>query len=246
MKNKSVIIVLSIIVAVLVIALAIAIIYIMSLKNQNSTNKKNQQIVITSSSEKNTVDDSNNTINDVIDTAKETEKASFNALFENYVGNNITAAQVKTLMERVKSNSAVGTHEITLDNSGIVSTSEIDSSKSYNAELSYDDDGYVSIIKITESTDGPVTEPESDLQKIVFNAQFTKYEGNITGTDVINMAQAIIASNGTNPNHQIGVTTVESEEHRIGSFDEIDSAGTYKTVISYDEEGWVNSIEISK
>ena len=243
MRDKNIVVILSIIIAVLVIALAIAIVYIMALRNQNSANKKNQQIVINNTSSKNDVDESSNIIeNNVVVDARETEKASFNALFENYVGNNISSAQVNTLLNRIDSNNVSGSHKVILDDLGITSLSEVEATKTYNAELTYDDEGYVNTVRITESTDGPVTEPESDLQKIVFNAQFTKYEGDITGAEVINMAQAIVASNGTNPNHQVGVT---SSQGTVQSFDTIDQTALYTTVISYDSDGWVEAVDIN-
>lgn len=72
-----------------------------------------------------------------------------------------------------------------------------------------------------------------------FNVQFTVFKGEITGAQFGSLINTAIASNEKNPEHQVNPTS-----NNLESFANIDESETYVVTFSYDDEGYVNSINI--
>jgi len=75
----------------------------------------------------------------------------------------------------------------------------------------------------------------------MFNVQFTVYEGEISGKQFKSLINTAIQSNQANPEHQVNPTS-----NNLESFGNIDENETYVVKLSYDDEGYVNSINIDK
>lgn len=242
-NSRKVIIGLIIAVAILIIALIAAIIYIFTIQQSNKndllivdTNKNSNQ----ENSEQNTVDDEYN------DFAVQT----FNAIFESYKGRN-TSSQIKSLLSAIDSNNTERTDDyiIELDESGIKNSRGLEENENYNVELFYDDNGYIYKIKITKITDETsneqqitnVQEPESDIDKLAFNTQFTAYLGDITGKQVNELIEVVQNSLNTRPEHTITVSS-----NNLGGIDEIIETDIYTITLSYNTEGYASNINIDK
>lgn len=244
-KNRKTIITLIIVVTVLVILLAGVIIYFTIIDEKNA----NKQQVVDINNDYNENDSQNENTNNVIDDAKEIAIKSFNALYELYKGTEMTASQIKTLLSTIQTNNATNTdgHIVELDNTGITVETQVDTTKKYNVELFYDTEGYVNRIKITEFTgtepieNGGEQNATSDIEKLIFNSKFTPYIGEITGTKLAELVQAILDNNSTNTEHQIMYTSNNLQE--ISEFLETDK---YIITLKYDDAGYINIINIDK
>lgn len=250
-KSKRIIAVLLIIITILVIALVGAIVYIVMEKDNNSNN---QAMVNTSGYDE---DDMYNEINneidedDMVDKVENMARQTFNAKFTVYEGSEMTALQIKSLLSAIEANNAVESsktnieeqHLVTLDGTGITKKEQIDNTKKYNVELSYDDDEYVNSIKITEytGTTGNNGQQPGDMEKVIFNTQFTSYLGDITGSELKVLIQKVTASNIANPEHQ-----VTGSSNNMPNLNEIVETDIYTITLSYDTNGYVNNINIDK
>lgn len=244
-KNRKTIITLIIVVTVLVILLAGVIIYFTIAEEKNA----NKQPVVNINNGDDENDNQNEDTNNVLDDAKKLAITTFNAAFEIYKGTEMTASQIKSLLSAIQANNAINTdgHIVELDNTGITQNTQLDSTKKYNVELFYDTEGYVNIIKITEFTatkpieNGGEQNATSDIEKLIFNSKFTPYIGEITGTKLAELVQAILDNNSTNVEHQIMYTSNNLQE--ISEFLETDK---YIITLKYDDAGYINIINIDK
>lgn len=246
-NSKNLIIILIAIIAILIIALTCAIVYIFMLGNENADNR----VVIDSNSTNlnnyNTNQTQNNTVDDVNNSAEELAIQTFNSIFEVYLNKELTASQIRTLFSEIESSNTQNLeHNISLSTDGITTADEIDDTKTYKVELSYDDIGYINEVKITDYTttignenNGNTT--SNDLEKLNFNTQFTSYLGRITGAQLYTLLQTAQASNNTNPEHQISLTS-----NNLQSLNQIVQTEYYIITLSYDTEGYVNNINIDK
>lgn len=244
-KNRKIIITLIIVITVLVILLAGVVIYFTVIEEkksnkQPSTNINNNNYLPTNESE--------NT-NSILDDTKEIEIQSFNATFEIYEGTEMTSGQIQNLFSTIQTNNTTRTdgHIVNIDTTGITLETQLDATKKYNVELFKDSEGYVNIIKITEFTDTePIESGEnqnttSSIEQVIFNSKFTPYVGQITGTKLAELVQAILDNNNTNAEHQIAYTSNNLQE--ISQFLDTDN---YIVTLKYDSAGYINIINIDK
>ena len=138
MGNKKLVITLIIIVAILIVALTGAIIYIV-IDKDNITN--NNTVVNTSRNNYNSdkEDDDNETENSLEQQAME----MFNEKFEKYVGNNVSASNINSLLKEIETSNSMFEDYVSINPTGITDSSNLSSSKKYSVELSYGDNGYV-------------------------------------------------------------------------------------------------------
>ena len=123
-NSRKIIITLIILVVVLVIALTGAIIYII-LQGNNNTN------IPTTNNNINDIDDTNTYTNDIqgddmTDAAEELARETFNSQFTSYEGDNLNAAQIRSLFSVIEASNLSNTeHQVTIDNTGIISEEEL-------------------------------------------------------------------------------------------------------------------------
>lgn len=243
-NSKNLIIILIAIIAILIIALTCAIVYIFMIGNENADNR----VVIDSNSTNlnnyNTNQTQNDTVDDVTNSVEELAIQTFNSIFEVYLNKELTASQIRTLFSEIESSNTQNLdHNISLSADGITTSDEIDDTKTYKVELSYDDIGYINEVTITDYTttieNGNTT--SNDLEKINFNSQIIPYSGRITGAQLYTLLQTAQASNNANPEHQITLTS-----SNLQSLNQIVQTEYYIITLSYDTEGYVNNINIDK
>jgi len=240
-RNNSLVVILIIIILILVIALTGAIIYIyMDKDNETSNNLASNNInqsELESSNEVGT--------GDVIDDIKQMEIDSFNAIYESYEGTERSASQIKALLSQIEINNTTTDNErkIILNNTGVTNSQEVDNEKKYNVELSYDDEGYINEIKITDSAENTTggNGTTGDMEKLIFNTTFTPYLGDITGTELNALLQKIQESNGNNPDHVIVLSS-----NNLQNLNGIVATDTYTITLSYGADGYVSNINIDK
>ena len=241
MGNKKLVITLIIIVAILIVALTGAIIYIV-IDKDNITN--NNTVVNTSRNNYNSdkeEDDDNETENSLEQQAME----MFNEKFEKYVGNNVSASNINSLLKEIETSNSMFEDYVSINPTGITDSSNLSSSKKYSVELSYGDNGYVEEVTILESNpleDGDNEASGSgDMAKAVFNAQFTSYLGKITGTQLNSLLGTIQSSNSANPEHQISLTS-----NNLQDLNGIVATDEYVITLTYDDNNYVKNINIDK
>ena len=88
------------------------------------------------------------------------------------------------------------------------------------------------------------------FNKTSFNNQFELDAGNSFGHEVIDLFDEIIISNKKNKNHIVEVTfgdTTTSDEETIREFKKnVEVWHTYDVVLDYDDNGYINKIEVRK
>lgn len=95
-------------------------------------------------------------VEEQVGTVAETMAAStFNSQFTQYIGNNISAVQVKSLLSTVQASNSKSTHQIQV--SGVTSISSVTSAY-YTVSIpagtnGYDKDGFIKAISIVASSD---------------------------------------------------------------------------------------------
>ena len=238
-NSKNLIIILIAIIAILIIALTCAIVYIFMIGNENADNRVVIDSNSTNPNDYNTNQTQNNTVDDVNNSAEELAIQTFNSIFEVYLNKELT-----TLFSEIESSNTQNLdHNISLSADGITTSDEIDDTKTYKVELSYDDIGYINEVTITDYTttieNGNTT--SNDLEKINFNSQIIPYSGRITGAQLYTLLQTAQASNNANPEHQITLTS-----SNLQSLNQIVQTEYYIITLSYDTEGYVNNINIDK
>ena len=243
-NSKNLIIILIAIIAILIIALTCAIVYIFMIGNENADNRVVIDSNSTNPNDYNTNQTQNNTVDDVNNSAEELAIQTFNSIFEVYLNKELTASQIRTLFSEIESSNTQNLdHNISLSADGITTSDEIDDTKTYKVELSYDDIGYINEVTITDYTttieNGHTT--SNDLEKINFNSQIIPYSGRITGAQLYTLLQTAQASNNANPEHQITLTS-----SNLQSLNQIVQTEYYIITLSYDTEGYVNNINIDK
>ncbi len=243
-NKNTLVIVLIIIVAILIVALAGAIVYIMVQKDK--TENSNRTIVGMGANSSNDTENLNNTNNsDDNEQIDDTAVQAFNAKFTQYENVELKETQVLTLLDVVSTNNESDSeHVVKLNEEGITDADDLESSATYIVELSYDDDGYVNEITITDDSDISVDDEQdatNTMNKVIFNSQFMSYQGEITGEKLNELLRAVKSSNNNNKDHQIGVTS-----NNLQNLSGITNEKTYNVVLSYNEEGYVVSINIDE
>jgi len=252
-RNRNLIIILIVIILILIIALAGAMVYIFM--NQDSNNNNNEIIVDNTANGGNT-----NEIDDIEEQANNMAIETFNSMFTIYEDLDLTAAQIKSLISKIESSNETNTdHIVTLSDEGITDIEQVDSTKKYNVELSYDADGYVNEISIIEITGDVQEEPEeptqnpeepeaptqgsttTDMDKLIFNTAFMSYVGNINGDRLNSLLQVIQDSNTKYPEHQITISS-----NNLSDLNGIASTNIYTITLSYDDDGYISNINIDQ
>ena len=80
----------------------------------------------------------------------------------------------------------------------------------------------------------------SDMDKLIFNSNFTQYLGNINGEQLNELLQKIIESNN-NGNHIVLLSS-----NNLPNLDNIGANEIYTITFSYAEDGYINNINIDK
>ena len=239
-RSRNLIIILIVIIVILIIALVGAMVYIV----MNKDNNNNNEIVVNNTGAANEIDDIEEQVNNM---AIET----FNSMFTMYEDLELTGAQVKSLISKIESSNETNIeHIVTLSDEGITDIEQVDTTKKYTVELSYDDDGYVNEISITETSDEGEENPEEpetptqgtdDMDKLIFNTAFMSYVGNINGDRLNSLLQAIQDSNTKYPEHQITISS-----NNLSDLNGIASTNIYTITLSYDEDGYISNINIDQ
>lgn len=102
--------------------------------------------------------------------------------------------------------------------------------------------GYIDVGNEVEDDEKDDDETQNNFNSFevqIFNVQFTVYEGEISGVQFGSLINTAIASNEKNPEHQVNPTS-----NNLESFANIDEEETYVVTLSYDDEGYVISINI--
>ena len=172
----------------------------------------------------------------------------FNAQFSTYEGEDLSATQIRSLFSAINaSNESNSDHIIELNEEGITDANDLEIAGRYNVELSsFDDDGYVNEITITDSNlESNASDDEQQatetMDKLIFNSQFTSYVGEITGEQLNKLLDTIQKSNNENSEHQIGV-----KSNNLRDFRGITAEKKYTTVLTYDANGYINVINIDE
>lgn len=86
----------------------------------------------------------------------------------------------------------------------------------------------------------------SETAILTFNSNFTSYESDqLKGSNVKMLIQTVIASNMANEDHQIDVTgDIEVINEQVP--DNIETSKTYSVQCNYDDDGYINNIEIKE
>ena len=247
MGSKKVIIILIVVALILMIGLAAVIILV---DKNNKENKNNIDAALTkiSNNSNELADDDNdpnmaNTDESQIEKeTRELEVATFNFQFETYENKSVTAEDVKNLMQLIeKSNKANETHYVSLDNAGITSLENVTVSKRYSVETFKNDNGYIDIIKITESQGAEVQNTnETDIDKARFNSKFIEFDegGEISGSKLKDLINEVRSNNSQNTAHMVDVQT--------STVSEVNDEEKYSILLKYDDFGWISQIVIEK
>lgn len=102
-----------------------------------------------------------------------------------------------------------------------------------------DDDISTPISPIEGSDDENTT--VSDMEKIIFNSQFTSYLGKISVMQLQNLMTAVQTSNSTNTQHQIALTS-----NNMQDLNGLKDTDYFIITLTYDTEGYINRINIDK
>lgn len=102
-----------------------------------------------------------------------------------------------------------------------------------------DDDISTPISPIEGSDDENTT--VSDMEKIIFNSQFTSYLGKISVMQLQNLMTAVQTSNSTNTQHQITLTS-----NNMQDLNGLKDTDYFIITLTYDTEGYINRINIDK
>lgn len=245
-KSRNLIIILIIIILILIVALVGSMIYIFN--NQEKGTNKNENKLENESQNVEYINSIDETENEIADSLKEMEKNSFNVIFEAYEGQNCSKSQVKALISAVETNNSAEDmkHKITLNNSEIVSSEQENNDSRYNIEISYDEDGFVNEITITEASENEVSGENAgntagDMEKLIFNTNLNSYVGDITGKRLNTLLQTIEESNTRYPEHQVTISS-----NNLQSLNQIVETEVYTITASYDDDGYINNINMDK
>lgn len=123
---------------------------------------------------------------------------------------------------------------------------QIATDKTYIAVFSYDDDGFINEIKVTEGdlnnlANNNQQEEVDEKAKLEFNTKFTKYLGEITGKQLIELLQVAQETVKNDPTHEITVSS-----NNLQNLDGIAETDIYIITLSHDTTGYVNGINIDK
>lgn len=242
-NSKRIVIILIVVVAILIIALTGAILYI--LVNKNTENLNNKTIVNTDKpAETNTEEDTNK----IKESINNMELETFNSIFKSFEEKNLSSSQVKALFSTIESNNTTRTdeHKVKLDTTGITDIEQIATDKTYIAVFSYDDDGFINEIKVTEGdlnnlANNNQQEEVDEKAKLEFNTKFTQYLGEITGKQLIELLQVAQETVKNDPTHEITVSS-----NNLQNLDGIAETDIYIITLSHDTTGYVNGINIDK
>lgn len=175
--------------------------------------------------------------------------SSFNAMFESYGEIELSGAQVKALLSLIETNNSnpEAQRHVILNENGVTTAEQLDNQKRYIAQFSYDEVGYINEAIITEVTATPPVEnnggqnTSGDMEKLIFNTNFTPYLGDITGTQLNNLLLEIQVSNNNYLNHPVTLSS-----NNLSDLNGIVATDTYTITCSYDENGYISNINIDK
>ena len=93
-------------------------------------------------------------------------------------------------------------------------------------------------------------EASKEIEVKQFNGTIEMYSGTKYGNQVVNVIDEIITSNKKNPDHLITVTfngqTSSDPETIRGYKSNLDSWTQYEVIMDYDENGYINKVEVRK
>ena len=244
MGSKKLVIIMIVIVLVLIIGLGTVIVLV---AKKNKEEKNNRDAVLTrinsDSNEEVKISEldetsENETETEIEKETKNLEVATFNMQFESYANNDISAQDIKNLVQLIeKNNSTNEAHTVRVD----TTVSSVTVSKKYNVETIKNEEGYIDTIKITESqsTEQQNTN-ESDIDKARFNSKYIAFDegGEISGSKIRELINEVISNNSQNATHIIDVQT--------STISEVNDEEKYSILLKYDENGWINQIFIEK
>ena len=108
-------------------------------------------------------------------------------------------------------------------------------------------------MKIFITSSKPVDNVEGAMNSTeiaTFNSKFLSYAGTSkSAAQVKALANVIIANNSTNDNHKVKIKVLANDETDVANLISTrvaDLTGNYKIVISYDTNGYVEKVTISK
>ncbi len=240
-NKNTIIIILIVIVAILIIALAGAIVYIVINQDNNSTNNR----TIVNAYNQNISNNDNDNISE--QTEKELAVQVFNAKFTQYEMEDASARKVRNLFDAIdENNSTDSEHIVELNEEGITDVDDLNSSTTYNVEISsYDDDGYINEIIITESSDESGNDDEGNsnqiLESMEFNSKFTSYLGSISGEQLKELLKIIQTNNTTNTEHIVNLTSNNMQDLKG-----IIATNMYLITATYDVDNYINNINIDQ
>lgn len=252
-RSRNTIIILVIIIILLTIALAGALAYIFINQNNDNTEKGTNN---NTSNIQNTIDEDED-----IESEENEEVAvqAFNELFINYEGTEIPSATVKALISQIEISNTSSEHLIEINSAGIKTIAQVEDTKKYNVEFSYDDEGYINGVKIVDSSlatedenDNPENEEPitpgignenttTDMDKLIFNSAFTSYLGNITGERLNMMLQTIVDYSTKYPERVITLSS-----NNLPDLNGIVTTDIYTITLTYGDDGYVSNINIDK
>ena len=87
------------------------------------------------------------------------------------------------------------------------------------------------------------TFPEPDVKKIMFNSQYTPYEGNSIGA---NLVKGLISKVEESNNIKYSDDELKVTLKGITKVSDIETSKTYNVAIEYDEQGYVSVITIKE
>lgn len=243
-RNKNLVTILLISNIIFLIALILAIVYIIL----NVNNAKIDENIINNNENEvgNNIERNDNDEENVENEAKKLEIETYNANFISYEGNELSSGQIKALLSQIEISNTDAERKVELSENGITKMEQVEEDKKYKVEFSYDTDGYISEIKITDTSITPTENDNNqnattDLDKIIFNTKFTSYAGTITGEKLNSLLTTIQSSNATNAEHQITLSSNNlSDLNGIGTTDE------YIIELTFGEDGYVSNINIDK
>lgn len=246
-SNKKIIIILIILVAILAIALAGAIIYIALAQNNTSKNKVALNEIVNNNANNTTEQIQRPSQENLVEQSENVAVETFNMQFKNFTGTTLSAAQVRSLISMIQTNNSERTdnHIVDLDSEGIVELTKVENDKQYHAILSYDSEGYVNKVKIIEGIfnveDNNNQANAGNIEAALFNSKFSSFIGDVTGTQVLQLMQLAQESMNTDPEHVISVNS-----NTLHGMDDILETEAYIITLQYDNNGYVNIINIEK
>lgn len=236
MRNNKMVMVLAIIMGILIIAVMAGIIFVTIDKSKNASRK----IIVDASSNS----------EEAIRAEKEEKLKAFNGKFTSYLGEQVSATLVKSLLsEIILSNNQNEERQLvvkildteieegTNDTEKLANIQKtIENEYTYSVECNYEDEtGYVYEIIIKKSTSANVL-PEIQA----FNQKFEQYKEQIVKGTFIKeeIAKIINTSNSKNEGHKIMMYSGE-----LKSLGDIKDDADYKITLSYDEQGYIYRID---